>query len=636
MPETRYKEAWRLGHKEYRACLSRGEYPYLPALDELLPEQSLAQQVDLGVIQVPAEMVVGTKTAGRANIFAKNFMPLGPEPSEFSGKWETLCQSHLREGIREPVKAYEYLRRYYVEEGNKRVSVLKFFGAVTIPAHVIRVMPEKNGSPESELYYEYVDFYSLSRIIEVEFSRPGSYVRLQALLGKAQGEAWTDEDRSDFRSAYYMFRRVYRELGGGKLETTAGDAMLSYLEIYGWAAMGEKSDADIRRELSGMWEEIALRQEPEPIDVKLDPEEKKPGLLSKMLLGGEPHTLRVAFVHDADPESSSWTRGQERGREYVQRVFGDQLDTVPYFGALDADPEETVRRAISEGSTVIFTTSPRLLPASLKAAVERPDVTIFNCSLNQSHRYIRTYYARMYEAKFIVGAVAGALAGNGSIGYLGDYPIFGQIAGINAFALGAQMVNPRARVFLEWTSVGGSDEALRRLTSRGIQLISSQDLVRQGDEWRAMGLNWIRGGETVNLACPLWQWGTYYEELLRRVKDRSVQAEYVESGRAVNYYWGMSAGVVDVRLEDTLPSSVKKMALLLKKAMCAGLCNPFRGPLYTQNGRVLENDEKLTPDQIIGMDYLMENVVGSIPPYEALSDLAKATVRLVGVTPFQR
>lgn len=31
------------------------------------------------------------------------------------------------------------------------------------------------------------------------------------------------------------------------------------------------------------------------------------------------------------------------------------------------------------------------------------------------------------------------------------------------------------------------------------------------------------------------------------------------------------------------------------------------------------------------MDWLAENVVGAIPPYEALTDSAKATVDLIGV-----
>ena len=35
--------------------------------------------------------------------------------------------------------------------------------------------------------------------------------------------------------------------------------------------------------------------------------------------------------------------------------------------------------------------------------------------------------------------------------------------------------------------------------------------------------------------------------------------------------------------------------------------------------------------QIIGIDELVENVIGEIPPYEAISDIAKSTVDQVGV-----
>ena len=633
MPEPQYREALRLGQKEYRTCLSRGEYPYLPVLDELLPDHRVAGEQDLGTVQIPAELIAGTKTTGRAKVFARNFMPIAGENSEFAAKWERLCQSHLEEGIRDPIKAYEYMNRFYVEEGNKRVSVLRYFDAVSVTAHVFRILPEKNDSRESELYFEFVDFYRVSKINFLEFSKPGGYARIQALLGKEPEEPWTQEDRSIFTGAYYAFRSAYYAAGGKALPTTVGDALLAYLEIYGYPSLRGKSPQELNKELSKVWEEITLQQEEAPIDVKLSPSEKKQGLLRKVLSGGDNKLIRAAFIHDGSPEASSWTGGHERGRNYVQRVMEGRIETTAYFYALERDPMAVIEQAFSEGNTVIFTTSPRLLPASLKAAVEHPDVMIFNCSLNQSHRYIRTYYARMYEVKFIIGAMAGALAGDDPVGYLCDYPIFGQIAGINAFALGVQMTNPRAKVYLEWSSVGGSDAALKRLTDQGIRLISSQDMVRRGDEWRSLGLSLITDGKQINLATPLWQWGTYYEEILRRVRNHAVQSEYMESSKAMNYYWGLSAGVVDLRCSDRVPPATAKMAELLKNSIRAGICNPFKGPLYTQSGRVLENEQLLTPDEIIRMDYLMENVVGEIPQYEALSDVGKATVDLVGVEP---
>ena len=56
-------------------------------------------------------------------------MPLLDPHSEFAAKWINLCGSHLKEGIREPVTACEFMGHFYIVEGNKRVSVLKYFDA---------------------------------------------------------------------------------------------------------------------------------------------------------------------------------------------------------------------------------------------------------------------------------------------------------------------------------------------------------------------------------------------------------------------------------------------------------------------------------------------------------------------------
>ena len=631
MPLKQYTDALKLGQKEYRACLARGESPYLPVLDEILSSTSTVGERDMGLCQIPAAFIIGTRSAGRARMLARNFMPLAEDNSEFAVKWERLCRSHLDEGIRESIKAYEYMNRYYVVEGHKRVSVLRYFDAVTVSAQVTRILPVRDGSPAVTAYYELTEFYRLSGINFIEFSKPGSCERLRRLLGAEAGAVWPQELRRSFTSAYFTFLRAYRACGGDRLSSTPADAMLAFLEIYGFQALCGKSLSEVKKALGDMWEEIALQQESAPIDVKLTPEEKKHGIIAKALSGAESRVLKAAFVHDAEPSASGWTSGHEYGREYVQRIMAGQVLTTAYNYAMDNDPSAVIDRAIADGNEVVFTTSPRLLPAALKAAVAHPEVTVFNCSLNQSHRYIRTYYPRMYEVKYIIGAVAGALAGSDDVGYLCDYPIFGQIAGINAFALGVQMVNPRAVVHLEWSSVGGIDSALRRLTDRGIRLISSQDMVRRGDEWRGLGLSLITNGSRVNLAAPLWQWGSYYAEMLRLIRSRSEKAEYSGSHRALNYYWGLSAGVVDLRCSDTLPPSVRKLAMLLRRSISQGICNPFQGPLYTQSGRILENHAILTPEQIIRMDYLVENVVGAIPEYGQLTDIGKATVDQVGV-----
>ena len=640
MSRPYYQDALKRGQKEFRACTSRGEYPYLPVLDDFLSPEAMLHTTDLGVVRIPLEWVCGTRTSGRTQAFARNFMPLMDEDSEFALKWRALCQSQIEEGIREPIQAYEYLWRYYVQEGNKRVSVLKYLDAEAVSAHVIRILPQRSGSPEIELYYEFLDFYQLSQINFLRITKPGGYARLQNLVGKQAEETWSEEERRSFTTAYYYFRQAYQANGGDQLRLAVGDALLAYLEIYGYPSLQGKGGGEIKRAVAKVWEEITLQQEPAPIDVKLAPEgdEERAGLLSRVLPKAAPKPIKVAFVHDRDPEHSGWTYGHELGRAHLEQAFGDQVETLAYYNALDADPLPLLEEAINQGAQVIFTTSPRLLPSSLRAAVDHPEAVILNCSLNTSHRYVRTYYARMYEAKFICGAVAGAMAGGSHIGYICDYPIFGQVACINAFALGVQLTNPRVQVRLEWSSVGGIEEATRRLTSQGIDLISTQDISRMdAGHDLPFGLSILRDGVHVNLATPVWQWGVYYEALLRRIRSKAFRLEYQESRKALNYYWGMSAGVVDLQCSDKLPDSTRKLAEFLHNELCVGNCHPFRGPLYDQGGRmILGEREILNAQQIIGMDWLADNVAGSIPAYDELDERAKATVGIVGVEPSAR
>ena len=634
MPETYYREALKLGQRDYRACVAAGRSPCLPVLDDFVSPERSAKGTELGIVQIPMERIVGTKTRGRVNSFAPNFMPILAAGTEFSAKWEALCNAHMSDGIREPIKAYEYMNRFYVEEGNKRVSVLKFFGAVSIPGQVIRVLPERSDSKETEIYYEFLAFYKYSKINFLEFSKKGSYLALQQVLGKKPEEEWDEDERRHFAAVYHYFEKAYNANGGGKLQSTVGDAMLSYLKVYGYPALENAGEAEIRKNLSKMWEEVALQQEQAPIEVKTDPTgEKKQGLLSKVLSSSA--LRKVAFVYDKTPETSGWVLGHEQGRQHVQQVFEGQIETIAYPNAMESDPNTVLEQAIADGCKLIFTTSPRLLQASLHAAVEHPEVVIMNCALNKSHRYIRSYYARMYEAKFIIGAIAGSLSESGRLGYICDYPIFGQIAGINAFALGAQMSNPRAQVFLEWSSVKGLEGAAGALTDRGIRYISAQDTAQLARGRRSsFGLSRIEGETQILLANPVWHWDVYYEEILRRMLSKTVKAEYESSSKALNYYWGMSAGVIDLEYSDALASGTRRLADFLRESMRRELCNPFLTPLRTQDGQLVgEGQHTLSLEQITAMDYLVENVTGSIPVYEELSPLAQSTVDTAGVEP---
>ena len=156
MAAADYKKAFKLGKKEYQARMMKGETPTLPALDDILPPRGSYTEIPLGLVQIPVDQIVGTKTNSRSNAFAANFMPILGEKTEFAYKWASLYDSHLEEGIRDPIKAYEYMNKFYVEEGNKRVSILKYFDVTTMAGTVTRILPKRTEEKENKIYYNKV------------------------------------------------------------------------------------------------------------------------------------------------------------------------------------------------------------------------------------------------------------------------------------------------------------------------------------------------------------------------------------------------------------------------------------------------------------------------------------------------
>ena len=631
MSEEDYSRAQKLGKKEYQSRMMRGLQPTLEVLDDILPPKGSYSEVPLGLVQIPSDQIVGTRTDGRSNAFASNFMPILKQNSEFARKWATLSTSHLEEGIREPIKAYEYMNKFYVLEGNKRVSVAKYFDVDSIPGTVIRIVPKRTNEKENVIYYEYMDFYNVSKVNYLYMSKVGNFPKLQAALGKEQGEMWSDEDRENFSSVFYRFQMEYRARGGDKLSITEGDAFLAFLGVYGYEELLEKTTSELNDLVGKTWEEFLLLEAEDVIDLKMDPTNEKKPLLSR-ILPTSVSRLKAAFIYAKTPASSAWTYAHELGRLYLEQAFPDEITTFYYDNATQENIDDYIEAAINCGSNIIFTTSPSFAQASVKAAIENPEVRILNCSLNTSHRYIRTYYARMHEAKFLMGALAGSLTTNDKLAYVGDYPIYGSIANINAFAIGAKMVNPRAKVYLEWSSMKDIDIA-ERLKEIGAGCISGKDMVIPEESTREFGLYTLDGEHTRSLAMPLWHWGKFYEQLIRTIMDGTWK--YDDNSyekKAINYWWGMSAGVIDVICSKNIPAETKRLMELLKQSIVSQQFSPFSGILYSQNGMVQgDPKQRLTPEEIITMDWLAENVVGIIPKTEDLQEQAKPVTLQQGV-----
>ncbi len=628
-----YIHALHRGQKEYRELLMAGKSPYPAVLDEILPENGTESIVDVGLLEIPSERIIGVKSAGRITAFSASFCPLLDTKSEFYAKWVALCAAHLGDtGITDPILCYEYLGNFYVQEGNKRVSVLRHFGAPRIPGNVKRILPPRSDDPRIRAYYEFIDFYKTARLYCVQFRRPGDYAKLLTHLGKKMGDPWTEDEQHTFSAYFHYFQDAFSALNTRDADILPEEALLLWLELYPFRDLGDLSAEMLKKSVAALWKDMVTTTKGDAVKVETKAAGDGVSFLTRFL--GSIDSLNVAFVHQLQPAESAWVMGHEEGRKHIEQVFGSKIHTQSYFGAANPElAESLIEQAVAEGAQVVFTTAPPLSRATLKAAVKYPKVRFLNCSVDIPYSSIRTYYGRIYEAKFITGAIAGAMAGTDRIGYIASYPIFGVPASINAFALGALLTNPRAQIELRWSCLPGTPQA--DFLADGIRVISNRDAPIQSK----MYLDFCNygtylandRGEMIPLVAPIWSWGKFYEFAIRSILSGGWKKETGEAV-ALNYWLGMDSGVIDIALSDKLPQGLRQLVSILKQGLCDGTIDPFYRKITAQDGTV-QNDgtQHFTPAQVLHMDWLCGNVIGEIPQYEDILPISKATVRELGI-----
>ncbi|MBQ6559457.1 MAG: metallophosphoesterase [Erysipelotrichaceae bacterium] len=221
--------------------------PYLKVLDDIVDDKT-CKPIRLGHIDAPAQLIVGTKTQGRSLSFSSDFMPLLGEKSEFAAKWINVCKYHLSdEGINELPTAYEYLGKFYIAEGNKRVSVLKSYGAPFIPLDVIRLLPPKSERPSILLYYDFLEFYEHSKLYLLQFTKPEYYERLLRCLNMEKDHEWT---RSERITLVGFYGRLENELDKKGIHENHADCLAALLEMYTYDYLVEMSDRQLDKVIS--------------------------------------------------------------------------------------------------------------------------------------------------------------------------------------------------------------------------------------------------------------------------------------------------------------------------------------------------------------------------------------------------
>lgn len=631
-----YKQARAMGRhylSEHSDSATKG---YLYILDDLLDNVEICGEINLGTTEIPIHKILGTRTSARSNAFAGNFMPLLPENTEFGAKWCKLYESHIREGIREPIKVYEYLNRYFVQEGNKRVSVLKYLGAVAIEARVTRLIPKRDESNKQiSIYYEFLDFDRRATFDNLWFSHRGGFTGLVNLV-----ETWQQEhpecktSTADLINASFKaFRLCYREAGFGTIPITSGDAFLEYLKVYGFKP--DRPLDTIREQVKSCEAQFKLVSVKDP-DTVNTVEQKFPSEKAALsFFSRKPRKLKVAFAFESTPEKCLWTYDHDVARKRLERTLGDKISVITRYQVPNGENSYgPLKELMEEEPDILFATSPNMSAGALRLSIENPDKTILNCDFAQPKKNIMTYYAKFYEAAFLCGVMAGSMTRTGLLGYtttMATHP--DSTFNLNAFCLGAQLVNPTAHVVnLNLYRVDVSDpyhmEARKELAQHGVDIAMcihqpNTPLVRKGFPGVYAQLYLLQsdtGHPSECIGAAAVDWSVLYNDLVGdSFKTKNSILDITRSGNdsSVHFGWGLNTGILDVLGVDSfMGHNAIRLLNIFKDLIATGKIHPFEGPLYDRDHNlILEKFSTLNLLEIQSMKWLHEAVVDSIDLY---------------------
>lgn len=614
-----YDRARKRGLRDAALHRQRGESGFLPVLDAKREENGVLAVIAQPMRAVSLNRIIGTYQASRANSFAPNFMPLLPPDTEFANKWINVCSWHLESGIHGPIRVYEYLWKYYVAEGNKRVSVLKYYEAGAIEAEIIRLVPQwDEADPAIDRYYTFLSYSKKGVFSDIELSNGQKYERLYRIEQRLISELDSAADKPDYNALYTRFESAYLK---SDCTLSLGDAFLEYLHIYGFP-IGILLEELTARILTLKPQLTLLERPPKPRVVLEEEAQAAEAPLFERILPVH-RNPKVVFAFSGERAQDNWLGSHEQARLSMQAELGDKIDSR----VLDLPDRDEAYDLLSEqagDAGLLFVTTPSLMNPVLRFALEHPNCLTLVYSRMQHHYRLHTYFGRYYEAVFLCGIAAGQYTKTGVVAYVTPKLNYARFTSdINAFAIGVHTVRPDARVLLVTRGVDprdpGSSEA-------GVQIAASlgADAVLT-PHFSALSLAELpygafsaliavdpSGKPSRFLAAPDWNWERFYTAIVKSYLNGSLNAllsfDHDESP-ITSFWWGLGGGVVNVRFGSWSEGTPNNLLRYLRGSIAKNTYSPFHGPVVDSEGVVrVPAHSDAAPADIIKMRYLVEGI----------------------------
>jgi basic membrane protein A and related proteins len=330
--------------------------------------------------------------------------------------------------------------------------------------------------------------------------------------------------------------------------------------------------------------------------------------------------------------------GEENDQGYNQAVYEATLKVKKKLGVqtvLAANVPETtqvtatMQAMVNEGVQVIFATSYGYYPFALAFAKSHPSVIV----LHQGGDFVGkkippnfgTYWGEAFEPVSLGGMAAGAVTKTNKLGFVYAFPISQTIDNIDAFELGAKLIDPKAVTYTEATSEWC--DPLKQKTAAAALLSIGADVLTQHQDCQSTVIEAAKaaGADVVGyhydaqdldhsgwLTGSEWEWAPLYESILKTIRA----GHFTGSRYNANWVGTFQAGDNPLQLAPFGPKVSKSMQAKIeaKLASYKNGASIFKGPIKCNNGKTLV-PAGVTPTyaQINDFDCFVRGVVGTVP-----------------------
>ncbi len=308
-----------------------------------------------------------------------------------------------------------------------------------------------------------------------------------------------------------------------------------------------------------------------------------------------------AIYINSKNDTAGYTFAHHNGITTAMTQLGLNVDTQLFI--VDEVPEdaEQVRAAVDtlvgKGVNIIFGISFGYIDALEAAAKEYPDVIFSHATGYKSNdTNFNNYFGRAYQARYLAGIAAGLKSletGNNNIGYVAAYGTeYAETAsGINGFALGAQAVNPDAKIYVKklnaWADeVNESAFAKELINSYNCGIITQHcdsaqpQIAAQDANVFGCGYNsdMTADAPKAHLTAAIWHWDVYYKTAMEAAMKCGTADKFVSTMGTPAYYGGLKENFVDVSpLSENCAANTDKAIAAVRELIISGEWDVFSG-----------------------------------------------------------